>query len=124
MKTKNKLTTLETRASNLCQSIRDGLTTSVSVDWVKSREYGQNPRIYHHGEKCTTVSGCGYCKLSAALADVLQYLGNTEEQRLAIARTGGAGVSAVTCALAAAGWSFAPTASGRTYDVYSIARIA
>jgi hypothetical protein len=120
---KTKMTTVEKRAAAYCETIRAGYTQTVPVDWTTSRDYGLNPRIYHRGEKCTTVSGCGYCKLSAALADVLQWLGNTNEERHSIARQSGCGEPAVIRALELIGWKLTPTAHGKKYDVYSIEKI-
>ena len=124
---KTKLTTTEKRASNLCESIRDTATHGgkypVEVEWITSRTWGSNPRVMYRGEKCTNISGCGYCKHSAALASALCYLGETEEQQHAIARTGGAGVSSVAEALAAQGWKLESVASGRAHDSYHVTRI-
>lgn len=121
---KTKLTTIEKRAASFCESIRAGETSSFTVEWVKSNTWGNNPRILHHGEKCTNVSGCGYCKHSTALADALCGLGETEEQRHSIARKGGAGVSSVQSALADAGWDLKCVANGKAFDCYTITRKA
>lgn len=47
---------------------------SVSVDWVKSRTWGYNPRVEirtNTGTFYGTASGCGYDKESAAIANAL-----------------------------------------------------
>ena len=112
------MTTTEKRANALCESIRRNDGGSVTVEWIKSATWGSNPRIMHDGEKCTNISGCGYCKHSAALASALCYLGTTEEERRSIARTLGAGVSSVRDALASLGWKLECVASGKSFDAY------
>lgn len=47
---------------------------SISVDWVRSRTWGYNPRVEIHtntGYYTGTSSGCGYDKESAAIAEAL-----------------------------------------------------
>ena len=121
---KTKLTTTERRAVALCQSIRqacqNGGSYPLTVEWVKSATWGSNPRIMHRGEKSTNVSGCGYCKHSTALADALCHLGETEEARHAIARTGGAGVSTVQARLKEYGWILEYVTAGKAFDCYTI----
>ena len=117
---KTKLTTTEKRALALCESIRRGITSGITVEWIDSRTWGSNPRIMHHGEKVTNISGCGYCKHSACLASALADLGRTEEEKRAIASKQGAGVSAVRDALKAAGWELVPVSSGKRFDCYTI----
>jgi hypothetical protein len=128
MKTKaSKLTTTEKRAVALCESIRqtvtDGGSYPVTVEWVDSRTWGSNPRILHHGEKVTNVSGCGYCKHSTALAEALRWLGSTEEEKHSIGRKGGAGVRAVVDALAECGWKLECVSSGKSWDAYHVSKI-
>jgi hypothetical protein len=120
--TKSKITTTEKRANALCESIRHNNGGSVTVEWIKSATWGRNPRIMHHGEKCTNISGCGYCKHSAALASALCYLGTTEEERRSIARTQGVGVSSVLDALAALGWKLDCVESGKSFYAYTLSR--
>lgn len=124
MNTKEKaprLTVTEKRALDYCRElIRNGGGT-VSVDWANSRTWGANPRIEHRGGKCSNISGCGYDKLSACLAEVLRFLFplNSEAHRK-VAGTGGAGESAVSRALSEYGWTLTKTASGKMYDVFSL----
>ena len=127
MKTKiPKLTVTEKRAVALCDAIRDycrdGGSYPLTVEWIESRTWGSNPRIMHHGEKCTNVSGCGYCKHSTALADALRWLGESEDARHEIGRKAGAGVSSVQSALAAQGWILESVAGGKRFDCYTIRR--
>ena len=124
MTTKRKPTTFEKRAQSYCIHLKQFRGGQVHIDWRKSRTWGNNPVIEnHYGEKCCNVSGCGYCKESTALADVLQFLGETEEQQNSIARTGGAGVSSVVDALKAIGWKLEAIARPKTADVYQLSRI-
>lgn len=124
MSTKRKLTTCEQRAKVYCENLRQFQGGQIHIEWKKSRTWGNNPVIEnHYGEKCCNVSGCGYCKESTALADVLQFLGETDEERNAIARTGGAGVSSVEHELNKIGWSLKSIARPKTADVYQLSRI-
>jgi hypothetical protein len=118
-----RLTATEQRAAALCDSIRSGCTDHITIEWRKSKTWGSNPFIGWSGSNCCHVSGCGYCKESTALADVLQFLGNDENQSLNIAATGGCGVSSVAHALEAAGWSLTCVARSSTADTYRITRI-
>lgn len=124
MATKRKLTTCEQRSKAYCEHLQQCRGGQIHIEWRKSRTWGNNPVIENHcGEKCCSVSGCGYCKESTALADVLQFLGETEEERSSIARTGGAGVSSVETALNKIGWSLKAIARPKTADVYQLSRI-
>lgn len=122
--TKPRLTTTEKRAVEFCANIlRLGLG-EFSVEWKRSAMYGHNPSILNHrGEKMTNVSGCGYCKHSTALVNVLCWLfpagsiGHNE-----VARTGGAGVSSVKDAIAKYGWNLETLASGKSWDAYRISK--
>ena len=125
MKTTTKqprLTTTEKRAQGLCDYLSRNDGGTITVEWIASRTWGSNPRVMHNGEKCTNISGCGYCKHSACLASALCYLGENEEQRRAIARTQGVGVSSVRDALTAIGWKMECVTSGKSYDVYTLSR--
>ena len=113
----NNLTTIEKRAKNFCSEIMQDKSAQFTIEWVDSKMWGSNPRIVHRGEKITNISGCGYCKLSACLADALQFLGD------GIAQTAGAGESSVIEALKKLGWNLERIASGKTFDVYTITRV-
>lgn len=122
---KTKLTICEQRAEKYCAQLIANDGGTVAVDWKKSAMYGMNPVIEYHGGKCCNISGCGYDKLSAALASVLCFLfpvGSDEYN--AIARLGGSGESSVQTQLEKLGWKLAKSASGKTYDVYDLSRIA
>jgi hypothetical protein len=119
-----KLTTTEKRAKALCEAIKsrteNGGTYPVNVEWVKSSTWGTNPRIMHHGEKTTNVSGCGYCKHSTALADALRWLGEDDASMREIWSKGGCGVSSVTSALLEAGYVLEYVTGTKMTDVYII----
>lgn len=119
-----KLTTTERRAKDYCDDLRRYDGSTILVEWKRSAMYGMNPVIESAHGKCTNVSGCGYCKLSTALAECLRFLGETPEQVMAIWRTAGAGVSSVESALAAIGWKLEGIASSRTSDHYRLTRMA
>jgi hypothetical protein len=124
MSTKTKLTIVEQRAKAYCETIRNNGAGQITIEWRKSRTWGSNPVIEDYaGKKCCNVSGTGYCKESTALADVLRFLGETDEQRNNVARTGGAGVSSVVAALQAIGWKIEAIAKTKTADVYQVTRI-
>jgi hypothetical protein len=118
---KTKLTTVEKRALNLCQSIIRNEGGQIDVVWSKSAMYGMNPRIEYHGEKCTNVSGCGYDKLSQCLADCLRFLAPIDSEiHGAIHGTGGAGESSTEKALLKTGWKLEKLSSGKTWDSYQL----
>jgi hypothetical protein len=121
---KRKLTTVEQRAKRHCERLRDSNGGTIVVEWKKSRTWGSNPTIQNFaGEKICSVSGCGYCKHSTALADAMQFLGETEEQQNAIARTGGAGVSSVSEALRLCGWKLEYKGGSPTTDIHELTKI-
>lgn len=125
MKTKApKLTICETRAKAFCESLAIYDGGDVGVEWKRSAMWGSNPAITHRGGKCTNISGCGYDKLSAALASVLCFLftyGSDEFN--AIASLGGCGVSSVESALEKLGWKLDRTATSSTFDGFRLSRI-
>lgn len=108
------MTTIEKRAKNFCLALQVDKKIHFTVEWIKSSTWGMNPRIMSYGEKITNISGCGYCKLSACLAEALQFLGE------GIAQTAGAGEETVIKALAKNGWKLERVASGKNFDVYTI----
>ena len=124
MKTQRKLTTVEKRARAMCQALNENNGGDFAVEWRKSRDYDRNPVILWHGERACSVSGCGYCKHSTALADVLCWLFPADsEPHLRIARRGGAGVSSVMAALEENGWKLEYAASGSNFDSYRLSRL-
>lgn len=121
---KTKLTKTEKRAAEFCAQLIQNRGGSVSVDWAKSATWGMNPTIRHLGEKCCQVSGCGYDKLSTALAGVLRFLFPQESQEHSeVWQTGGAGESTTERTLAKYGWTLKKVASGKTYDCYDLRKV-
>jgi hypothetical protein len=108
------MTTIEKRAKNFCSEIMQDKKAQFTIEWVDSKMWSSNPRIVHRGEKINNISGCGYCKLSACLAEALQFLGE------GIGKTAGAGENAVIESLKKLGWKLERVASGKKFDVYTI----
>lgn len=62
----------------------------ITVEWKKSRMWGNNPKAYtNYGFNGESIGGCGYCKLSTATAQalnsckpILKLLYKKEERRL------------------------------------------
>lgn len=118
-----RLTVTEKRAAAFCASLVQFNGGNVSVDWIKSATWGMNPRIVDRGGKCSNISGCGYCKLSACLAQVLRFLFPINSAAYSeVWGTSGAGESSVMSALAKHGWTLTKNASGKTYDVYTLTK--
>lgn len=110
-----KTTKVEKRAIALCDAIRrhSGPFT-ITVEWKRSATWGLCPSIHYGDGKAAHASGCGYDKLSAALAEALSPLAKE------IGYTSGAGVTAVAAACRAAGWELKHVASSPTVDVFTI----
>ena len=122
---KTKLTTCEKRAIAFCEQLKAYDGGTVAVDWKRSAMYGMNPVIEHDGGKCCNISGCGYDKLSAALASVLCFLFPIGSDAYNdIASQQGAGESSIRDTLSKHGWKLDKTASGKTYDGYNLSRLA
>ena len=118
-----KLTQTEARAqSDMTAAIKYG-SLYFRIEWVKSRAWGYNPKIYTTGGSAVNISGCGYCKESAALADYLRFLGTTEEEQRKIWGKSGAGFGSVAKALAIIGWKLDHVYNGKPEDAYQITRI-
>lgn len=120
-----KLTTVERRAANYCGDLNQYNGGRIVIEWKKSATWGSNPVIESYHGKCTNVSGCGYCKESTALADVLCFLFPVDSDAYNdVRRTGGAGVSSVVTALAKHGWTLEKLCGTKTSDVYDLKRAA
>lgn len=117
-----KLSTVQKRAKTYCDNIkRWGGKTSFVVEWKRSAMWGSNPVIDDGRGKMCSVSGCGYCKLSTALADVLCFLFEPESVEFNdVARTGGAGVNSVISALDKHGYELRQVTSTKTADVFEL----
>lgn len=123
--TQRKLTTLESRASAMCQAIQtNGGKFYFSVIWKRSATWGSIPSIHFRGEKVATASGCGYDKLSAVLADALRFLFDPgSEDHKSVWRMSGVGESSLRDALAKRGWILTRTYNGKTEDGFTIEKV-
>ena len=121
--TGEKLTVTETRAHSDMDSAKRYGTHYFRIEWKKSSMYGYNPTIQTRGGNAVNISGCGYCKESAALASYLRFLGTTEEEQRKIHGTSGAGFGSVATALKAIGWQLLHVYNGKTEDAYQLNKI-
>lgn len=121
---KTKLTTCEKRAQDYCANLVRFGGGSINIEWKRSAMWGHNPVIESHAGKCCNISGCGYDKLSAALASVLCFLFPIDSEAYhSIARLGGCGESTVRDTLSGLGWKLERAASGKSFDAYTLSRI-
>lgn len=122
MRTKEpKLTITEKRARHFCEALVRNKGGCINVEWKRSHMWGLNPVIDAYGGKCTNVSGCGYDKLSAALAQCLRFLfpiGSVAYNE--VWQTGGAGDSETCKVLSKYGWLLERVGSGKTFDCYQL----
>ena len=112
-------------AKLLCEWISKGFRKGLIIEWRKSRMWGMNPHISLGDEReCVRVSGCGYCKESAALARCLCWLFEPDtEAHNEVSRTAGHGVSSVAEELAKHGWKLEAVADGKNSRAYSVTKI-
>ena len=122
MTTKTRLTKAEMRALDFCETAKRYGNANFTIEWVKSRTWGMNPTFFWRDGNAVSVSGCGYDKLSAALAQLLSALGSTREECLSIGVLGGSGESSVIDALKAIGWTLRKVAGSRNSDSYTLTR--
>jgi hypothetical protein len=118
-----KLNQTEARAQSDIETALKYGSLYFRIEWVKSRTWGYNPKIYTTGGSAVNISGCGYCKESAALADYLRFLGTTEEEQGKIWAKSGAGFGSVANALALIGWKLDHVYNGKTEDAYQLTRM-
>lgn len=116
---KKKLTPTERRARAFCEAIRAGAVRHFTVEWIKSRTWGNCPRIRWQGGKVAHASGCGYDKHSTVLALALYWLPEDPGQQHRIACTAGSGVSSIRNILAECGWTL-ETQNGHAEDFHTI----
>lgn len=118
-------------------------SVNVSVEFVRSRTWGYNPRATVTAEQRRTfgtASGCGYDKESAAIASAMN--DNPEIMRILYDHAengegfpysvytfaglpsfdGGCGVSCFRSVFEACGYEWKQVASGKTFHVYAITR--
>jgi hypothetical protein len=113
---------LEARASTFCQLAREHGSAVVQMEWRKNYEGRQAVILDHRDAPMARTSGGGYDKESQALADALRFMGTTDDERMSIWRTGGAGERRTREALAALGWTLEKITSTRTSDTWTLAR--
>lgn len=110
----------------------------ISIEWKKSSIWGMNPHaeltVYSkngYARYKATASGCGYCKLSAVMADVFnqslslrKLILNNDRLVYGLRDThfssGGVGVSTLQNAFDCLGLKLKQTATGKTFDVFSV----
>jgi len=125
---------------------------TITVDWAKSRTWGANPKseTWVSGLGClrsTVVSGCGYDKLSTAVAEVLNQIPQFLQLMYIVKNKnykksnreclgygsgcgilpnfeGGVGVSCYDRIFTNIGYKFETVSSGKTFDVFSISKIS
>ena len=99
-----------------------GTEHTFAIHWKRSRDYGYNPQIYDlNGKNLIRVSGCGYDKRSAALAEYLCNLPTLEENdRKKIRSTGGSGEANVLRKLLEFGFKLEPLYTDSKVDVYKV----
>lgn len=124
MYTLTKLNKTEQRALAACRDIRanacTGSPSTVVLKWTKRGLAARVASVRYAGERIASAGGGNYDKRSHALAAALMWLGETPEQRRAVALTGGAGVSCLTSALAALGWHLEQVGDGRNEEAYTL----
>jgi len=127
---------------------------TISVEWCKSRMWGMNPRAIaesvttgHSGYSSSgSIGGCGYDKLSTAVADAINPMDEVLKPLYQLRDTdvntplrellgygsghdvlpyleGGVGVSCYPRIFEKVGYKFSTVASGRTYDVFKIEKL-
>lgn len=110
----------------------------ISIEWKKSSMWGMNPHaeltVYSkngYARYKATASGCGYCKLSAVMADVFnqslslrKLILNNDRLVYGLRDTyfasGGVGVSTLQNAFDCLGLKLKQTATGKTFDAFSV----
>ncbi len=134
------------------------ISVKISVEWKRSAMWGSNPKAEcwaqfkdanGNFDSCYVVSGsiggCGYDKLSTAVADVLnqvnavlrpfylakneaptkknhEFLGYGSGYGILPSFEGGVGISCYPRIFDSVGYDFKTVASGKTYDVFTISK--
>ena len=120
-----RLTQTEKNAVRLCADIlKDSPDkTCFTVDWKPSRTWGKTAGVYYRGARCSLASGCGYDKLSAALADAFRFLFPPgTDAHLAIARAQGTGEAPTVRTLKEHGFTLTPVFQDATTNAYTITK--
>lgn len=115
-------TKAEACAEALCNQAKQEGSVFFSVEWTRSRTWGQCPKVLYRGDVAARASGCGYDKQSAALAEALSPLGETKEGRIAIGACRAAGLRALQAALAGLGWTLVQEYDGKREEGYHLHR--
>ena len=117
-----RLTQTEKNALRFCADILTG-PTSFAVEWKPSHTWGRTAGVYYRGARCSLASGCGYDKLSAALADALRWLYPAgTDAHAAISLCQGAGEGTVTDRLKKHGYTLTPVFQNKTTNAYTISK--
>jgi len=120
---KPRLTTLETRAARALEHLTEpGTAESFTVEWRKSRTWGNIAVIETGRGKAAEASGCGYDKLSACVVEYLRQLPDPAAVQ-AIRGCSGAGIRSVIDRLAEVGWNLEHVHNGRAEDGFRLSRI-
>lgn len=120
---KRRLTKTEKEARECCANARTYGSATINVEWNKSRTWGYCPRVEMMGRVVARASGCGYDKLSGALATALRFLADDEAGERAIWGAAGCGESTLIRVLGEHGWQLTRTASGRMFDAFHLTYI-
>ena len=114
----------EKAAVEFCASIVRNGGGDLSVKWSRAAHGDCHAAAVSNGVELDSARGCGYCKESTVLACSLMFLGDVATTRHGIIAKAGAGVAAVTGALAAIGWTLEETVRGRDFQGYRVTRSA
>ena len=137
--TKNNIKATEAvnKEYDLIESAPDFESLTLTVEWKRSATWGANPhaelKVWSKGSFAiykANANGCGYCKLSAVMADVFnqslslrKLILNSETlcygMRDTTFASGGVGLSSLQNAFDVLGYKLKQTASGKTFDVFT-----
>ena len=122
------LTKVEQRALAYAEYLKDVLESgkeqvTILVTWKKSKTWGLCPSISNQmQEKVAHASGCGYCKLSACLVELLRFFADDTEQYKDIYSQGGCGEYAVFDAMDRVGYTVKRIHNGKNEEVFGISK--
>lgn len=123
--------------NDVCASTTNITDIRISVDWKRSQLYGLNPMAHVvvvadnrcYESKSKRISGCGYCKLSTAVADALrenvaikELLENNNDVD-SPCDMGGRGISMILWSFQKMGFKTALVSSIDMYESYYIYRV-
>jgi hypothetical protein len=90
---------------------------SFTIFWKRSNTWGLCPSAHYQGRRMAHASGCGYCKQSAVLDEVMRFLVPS------IRHTGGAGERPTIEAAKEQGWILSCDYNGRTEEGWSVKKM-